>query len=1332
MKYTAIITEGGLLPADMLQAIAEGEQGSLAGQRPADFGLPANRRMSDDIAAAWGQVRAQWQIFQAAIERRPQDSHTTLTRRYWVEPFLQLIGYEPTSTKSARRVDNRTYAISHSADANEDSPPIHIEGKDTDIDRRPESGRPRISPHALMQEYLNSTEHTWGIVTNGRRLRLLRDSSQTTRPSFVEFDLESLVTGQLFNEFALLYRILHRTRLPITSADTAQSLLEHYHQQAREAGGRVREGLREGVEKALKLLGQGLLRHPRNGDLCQRFANNQLTPLEYYRQLLKLVYRLLFLMVAEDRGLIEAEAASDELSELAQRGTPSERLKLYYEHYSVGRLRRLAEVRGAGRGPYDDIWLGLQQTFRIFEGTDLKANRLGIAALDGDLFGEGAIGALETAHLRNADVLAALRALSIYADPQSRALRRVNYAALDVEELGSVYESLLDYRPVVVGTSFDLVAGTERKTTGSYYTRPELVQELIKSALEPIIAERLRDKNPEQALLAITVCDPACGSGHFLLAAARRIGRELARVRSGEDQPTPDQFRHAVRDVITHCIYGVDFNPLAVDLCKLALWIEGPCAGMPLSFIDAHIRWGNSLVGATADLMRLKPDSADTADDLAKLGIPDDAFKAVTGDDKAIVAALRKRNKREREDILNGQATMDLALGASNHATLSQTVRQLEALPDDSVAAVRAKAAGYARMREDLRQAWTRYNLWTAAFFVPMTKENLPFIPTNASLHTAEHAPQRLNPGLLAWVDGLADQPEMRFFHWELEFPHICGEASRRGFDVILGNPPWERIKLQEQEHWVDVAEIREAANKAAREKLLKAWASSSEPSKQQRYAKFEHAKYIAEATSRFIRVSQRYPLTAVGDVNTYALFSELDRDLINRKGRAGIIVPTGIATDDSTKAFFGDLNGQQMLVSLYDFENREKLFAEVDSRMKFALLTIGATSKPTRFVFFATNPEQLNDQQRAFELSAEDIALINPNTRTSPVFRTRADAELTKKIYRRVPVLENERTKNNPWQISFSTMFHMSNDSDLFENKASSTNLPLYEAKMLHQFTHRWATYAGADTRYFTLEDLVDPTSTVTPRYWMTQHDVDARLENRWNKQWLMAFRDITNATNERTAIFSLIPRVAVGHKAPLMFIAQKATVASCFLAILNSLTLDFVARQKVGGTSLTFFIVKQLPVLPPERFDAAQLAFIVPRVLELVYTAWDLQPFAEDVWAELDEAGRQAILAQNAECNRGAPPEWFSPRDGFALPPFRWSDERRAVLRAELDARIARLYGLSRDELRYILDPAEVYGPDFPGETFRVLKEKELKQYGEYRTRRLVLAAWDGEDRT
>jgi len=308
----------------------------------------------------------------------------------------------------------------------------------------------------------------------------------------------------------------------------------------------------------------------------------------------------------------------------------------------------------------------------------------------------------------------------------------------------------------------------------------------------------------------------------------------------------------------------------------------------------------------------------------------------------------------------------------------------------------------------------------------------------------------------------------------------------------------------------------------------------------------------------------------------------------------------------------------------------------------------------------------------------------------------------------------------------------------------------------LLHQFTHRWATYEGGATREATAAELADPTWTITPRYLVPAAEVEARLAGRWDRRWLLGWRDITNATNERTAIFSLLPRVGVGHTVPLiLFQTLRADLAACFLAIVNSLIFDWITRQKIGGTHLTYTYLTQLPVLPPEAFSAADIAFIVPRVVELVCTAWDVQPFAADVWAEADAALRAAILAQRAENLRatstpsagrtppnphasggdwgGAPPDIAAAvvaatvDDAAPPPPFIWDDDRRAHIRAELDARIARLYGVSRDDLRYILDPHDVEGPDFPGETFRVLKEKELRQYGEYRTRRLVLAAWD-----
>lgn len=574
--------------------------------------------------------------------------------------------------------------------------------------------------------------------------------------------------------------------------------------------------------------------------------------------------------------------------------------------------------------------------------------------------------------------------------------RRINYGHLDVEELGSVYESLLDYTPVIGGENralkFDLAFGTERKSTGSYYTRPELVHELIKSALEPVMEDRLSaartQQEKEQALLALKVCDPAAGSGHFLLAAARRIGRELARVRTGEEQPTPTQFRRAVRDVIQRCIYGVDLNPLAVDLCKVALWLEGHNRDLPLTFLDHRIRWGNSLVGL------------DTLDRL-KEGIPDDAFKPVTGDDKAVASKVRAANKLQRKAWEAGQTSLLSNLSdrlENDLKSFARQTRDIDAIAEAAPEDVDRKQAFYEKIRTDRNwlHDWTAANLWTAAFFYPLTDAGDPAIPTHERLMRYLEQPGAAHGQLMGWVNRLAK--DYRFFHWPLEFPEV---AEAGGFDVVLGNPPWERIKLQEQEFFATRdPDIAGAPNKAARERLIKGLKAKNPALEKE----FGRAKHGAEAHSRFVRAGERFPLTAVGDVNTYALFAELSRRLLNAKGCAGILVPTGIATDDTTKAFFGSLMENQNLASLIGFENEAFIFPAVHHSFKFCALTMtGEREKipAAKFVFLCRHFDHVEQVERHFELSHDDLTLLNPNTRTCPIFRTRADAELTKKIYR-------------------------------------------------------------------------------------------------------------------------------------------------------------------------------------------------------------------------------------------------------------------------------------------------------------------------------------------
>lgn len=1286
MNITGIQIEGNLIALDMAADISQGE---IKGQSVGDFGFGKNANLEDEIALAWGDVKAYWTSFQRRLNRLDAgDAATSLTREYWAIPVLEVLGYQPDYLARARVVDGQTYAISHQVEAGEDRTPLHILGCRLDLEKRPPTGTPRLSAHALMQEYLNCTEHLWGIVTNGRQWRLLRDCSLMTRLAYVEFDLEQILNNESYAEFKLFYRLFHRSRLPRGVDDVDECLLEFYYQETLQQGGRVRDRLRDGVEEALRLLGNGFLQHPRSEVLRGWFVEEGGTgqrERDFYRVLLLLVYRLLFLMVAESRNLLLV-------------GDDVEKGRIYSEYYSVERLRALAERPSYRREGFQDFWQGLRATFALFD-ENWRGRLLGLSPLNGDLFGSEGLGVLELSAIDNHDLLLAVRNLSLY---QYRGrLQRVNYGALDVEELGSVYESLLELSPQVTLAGgfygFAFVSGGERKTTGSYYTPKELVAQLVKTALEPVIEERLRGvtgaKEREEALLSLKVCDPACGSGHFLLAAVRRLGTELARIRTGEAQPGTAALRSAKREVLQHCIYGVDFNPLAVDLCKVALWIEGLSLGSPLSFLDHRIRWGNSLVGVL---------------NLACLdeGIPDDAFKPVVGDDKKVAADFKKRNKQELKDLESGQGSLYLSdsnLGVERERYVFQW-QELEASPETTTEEVRRKEARYYQERSANNKEWWRdfsaCNLWTAAFFLPLTEQHLQLMPTSEALLRLL-AGEPVTQGVVDAANGLAGKKG--FFHWPLEFPEVFGNG---GFDCVLGNPPWGQIKLQEKEFFAVRDEgIANAKNKAARTKLIKKLEQKNPGLLQE----FEEAKHDAEAQSKFVRTSARFPLTAVGDVNTYAVFAETVRLLISPVGRAGVIVPTGILSNDTTKAFFEEIFKSGALTSVASFENEELFFPEVGCRLSFCLLGLSGEKVscplPT-FVFHCHNMRHLNQSDRYFNLSKEEIALINPNTLTCPIFRTRQDTELTKKIYQRVPVLENEKTEKNPWGVSFMSMFHMANDSGLFKNEPGEGLVPLYEAKMFYIYNHRYGSYSeemlkSAQVNFKGIptpsaEQLQNPDFTVNPRYWVDKKEVEKKLSDRWKKEWLLGWRDITNTTNERSVISSLLPASGCGDTVLLMFPGVSQTsLVPCLVANLNSLVFDFVARQKIGGNHLKFFTMRQLPVIPPEAYTPEDIDYISSRVLELVYTANDMRPFARDM--------------------------------GYHGEPYLWDEQRRARLRAELDAKYAKLYGLTRDELRYILDPTEIYGADFPSETFRVLKNKEVQRYGEYLTQKLVLAAWD-----
>lgn len=586
--------------------------------------------------------------------------------------------------------------------------------------------------------------------------------------------------------------------------------------------------------------------------------------------------------------------------------------------------------------------------------------------------------------------------------------------------------------------------------------------------------------------------------------------------------------------------------------------------------------------------------------------------------------------------------------------------------------------------------------------------------PSQRSVPTTEELWMALNQGALR--PAMEQAPDVartaRAFHWPLEFPDVM---QRGGFDVVLGNPPWEVMQISDKEYFAtrnpEIAELAGASRKKAIEKLEKQDPDS--------FKEFTKRKHEFEGLNEFCRSSDRFALTSRGKINTYSLFAELFSALQTRNGRSGIIVPTGIATDATTAPFFAHLVKKKILSSLVDFENSLPIFPSVHRSFKFCILVLGSNEPVARFAFFLTEPGQLAEPERNFTLSPEQIAAINPNTLTAPVFRSRADAELTAKIYQNAPVLieESKGDDGNPWGIQFRQgLFNMTSDSHLFRTapqleeagfvrsgtdweSGSERWVPLYEAKMIHQFDNRWAGYAenGIDIADLSHLKKVDPDFETTPRYWVNKNNISDRFEDKnWEMKSILAWRSNARNTDERTMITTVLPESnGAGHSLFLLKTNASSKLRVGLFGCFNSLPLDYVVRQKVSGINLSFFLINQFPILPPTYYTPPRLDFITPRVLELTYTSHTLAPFARDL--------------------------------GYDGPPFPWDENRRAELRAELDAFYARAYGLTRDELRYILDPADLKGPDYPSETFRVLKQKETRLYGEYRTQRLVLAAWD-----
>lgn len=1478
LAYRAIRIEGGLIPAEELTRLTLLADPKATEQTESHYALPKGLKLRDEIARDFKIALNLWQDFKALRQRQDVRAHE-VTVREWLLPLLRdVLHFHDAARCAAIEKAGHQYAVGHAG--NGGRVPLVFAGFDEPLDFAAErfgetnsdTGKTRRrSPFMLAQEALNASDASlWAIVSNGLTLRILRDNASLTRPAYIEVDLEALFNEELLADFSAFWLLAHASRFGTAETQPNDCAWERWRNAALDVGDTIRGALRKNVTAALRELGTGFLCHPANVALrsALQTAEGGYDRQAFFEELLRLVYRLIFLATVEDRrdrGTGERLVFTPDAADDAK--------ARYLAGYSMTWLRERA-VRRSQHDRHADLWQALTITFGALARGEPA---LGLPALGG-LFDTDQCPQLDEAQLDNRHLLAAVFQLGWFR--ADGGLSRVNYRDMGPEELGSVYESLLELVPDLQGLASPVTArlafvgddetdastkGNTRKLTGSYYTPDSLVQELIKSALEPVIAQTVKanPERPVEALLSLTICDPACGSGHFLLSAARRLADEVALHRAAAEReggaPTPADYRHALRDVVSRCIYGVDKNPMAIQLAKTALWLEAYSPDRPLSFVDHHLRVGDALLGV------LDPKVLEN-------GIPDEAYTALSGDDKEVARALKKQNKADLKSwrqIAGGDLLTQAGLAA-------QAV-SVETLDDDTPEHLAAKRRAWSQAEADAqRSTFARLaDTYVAAFLAPKLADAGDTVPLSGYLWGVLSG-QTPKAAVEDAAQALCRQHSV--FHWWLAFPQV---AAVGGFSVMLANPPWEQIKLKEEEYFAArsplIAEVKNKAGRAQRIDWLRQGIllhcvnpdleraeGLTPPNRAEMalYASFIAARRGAEAASLYAHDSRRFPLTGVGDVNTYALFAETLLQATGPKGRAGFIVPTGIATDDSTKTYFGHIASHGRLVSMFDFENSEAVFPAVHRSYKFSLLTLGASPR-AEFVCFATKVGDLHDTRRRFTLSPDEFSLINPNTRNCPVFRSERDAALTKKLYRAAPILLDDAVvesdgqaataERNTWRVRIRRVFNIGDEETaaaLQSTEPAEGSLRMYEAKVMHQFDHRWATYSqledGLKVYDLREEEKMVAGRMVRPRYWMDSRQVLARIarvpnrlargwlamhagrdaanavhqdaavadslnalaqwvagelfhraagdsnaDDGWTPQiaqphiaptllklkaqfprlndelqslglttkkalielpkwaaqnqdsrlsdselaelaaalrasvlrdalfalldywmdqrsprWLLGWRDICRSTDERTVIATILPRSATDFTLRVNLGHTDAFASACLLGAVNSMCFDFIARQKVGGTHLADFIMKQLPVVPSDRYTPVDLAFIVPRVLELTYNAHDLQPWGEDLAA-------------------------YDPRPAAdRARPFGWNPERRANLRAELDAYYARLYGLTRDELRYILDPKDVMGEDYPSETFRVLKEGEIRAYGEYRTRRLVLEAWDRQN--
>ena len=1189
------------------------------------------------------------------------------------------------------------------------------------------------TPHGQILRYLatagivSDDQLRWGILTNGETWRLYDRRARPRASGYFEADLGVLLRPG--NEDGLrVFQLLFRRQSFVLQPGEKTSFLEAALAEGRRYEERVAQDL------------SGVVFERVFPDLVQALADTSSAPLSEIRQAaLIFLYRLLFVLYAEDRGLLPVNDSQ-------------------YDDYGLRkRVRDDIARRVADRDTFSTVATNYyDRVLMLFKLIDKGDPSIGLPPYNGGLFASDAAPLLAQIQLDDATVAPLIDDLSHSTDPQG-VRRFVNYRDMSVQQLGSLYERLLEREPVRTDSGKIVIRPNSyaRKDSGSFFTPQELVDLIIERTLKPLVEERLKafetkaaelesdprpeverraellELDPAEAVLRLRVLDPAMGSGHFLVTAVDFLSDYVAELieyapavpewlESEYTSPLAERIAAIRREilqqaqesgwtldeaqltdqaiirrlVLKRCIYGVDKNPLTVELAKVSLWLHSFTVGAPLSFLDHHLRCGDALLGLRVwaglkDLERLSSmftlsaiEEAKTATkDMQRIEELSDADVTEVRESEVLFQEVEEKTKDLRGllDFLCGWRWLTAGMKKREFAALE--VPLAETLARHSADAFELLAKGPGAIGGTGDQVWVRFSeLW----------------------HEAKD---------------IADREG--FFHWEVAFPGVWSDWDsphpQGGFDAIIGNPPWDHIEQPEVE-WFALRddEVARASTGAKRKALIRQRVKEG----QELALAYEEIRNRASGLRAFAKASRDYSLLSGGRINLYSLFVERAVGLIKPDGFVGLLTPSGIYADKTAADFFKSVSTTGRVAGLFDFENRRlgtdlpPFFPDVDSRFKFCALILGGEERQfdqTECAFFLHDPATISDPERCFPLTPTDFARVNPNTGTAPIFRTRRDSEITRRIYEQHPVLVDRSSGKEckAWPVRFMQgLFNMTSDSHLFRTAADLQDegfypvqgnrwkrgeelyLPLYEGKMVQAFDHRAASVVNREDNLFrpgqperTLdEEYLDPAFSPRPRYWVRQQESEVAL----SAHWLLAFKDITASTNARTMIAAVVPQVGCGHTLPILLSGEESfdgRDAACLLANLNSFGLDYIARQKVQGTHLTWYTVEQLPFIASGNYDQkfgtmTAHELVRDHVLRLTYTAHDMTPFARDL--------------------------------GYGGTPFTWNEEERRHLRARLDALYFHLYGLTREDADYVLG------------TFPIVQREDEARF---RTRELIL---------